>query len=124
MIAFKANEKLFRAVRDKPKFWKKDGSLSSLAFKTRTEIKEKGTSVFRQDGRTLEESLNSITKILEGSIVSVTYSECQEVDISVEETDPKTFHYELKNAKHTDEYTGLTDLQSQYLADKAIIEKK
>ena len=120
MIPFEDDEKLLRAVRNWPRFWKKDGRLSELAFKTRDT--EKGTSVYRQARRSLDESIKAIT--LEGAIVSVTYKQCIDLKIRVEETSSETHHCDLTDSNLTNGSTALTAVQRQNLADFAVIEKK
>lgn len=122
MIAFKPNEKLLRAVRNKPNFWKKDGRLSPMAFKTRSS--EKGTSVFRQANRSLQDSVKDVSQRLEGAVVSVTYEFCKGLKIDVTETNYDTHHCELTNSEIVKNSTALTSIQCQELSDFAIIEKK
>lgn len=122
MVEFDANEKLLRAVRNKPNFWKKNGKLSPMAFKTRTG--ETGTSVFRQASRSLQQSVEDVAQKLEGAIVSVTCGFCKDLIINIEETNVATHHCELTNANLKDNCTSLTNKQCQDLADFAVIEKK
>lgn len=118
MVPFKLNEKLLRAVR-KDNFLKKDGRLSSVAFRTRP--KETGTSVYRQAGRSLEKSIQDIPKNLKGIMVSVTYQQCVESNIKVTETNFETHHCDLTN-RDDSHSTALTNAQCQNLADYAVIE--
>ena len=122
MVAFEPDEKLLRAVRNWPNFWKKDGRISSAAFKTRTT--ETGTSVFRQAGRNLKECVEDVSKKLEGAVVSVTYDICQKSKIDVIETNPQTYHCELTDSELTEGTTALTKAQLQNLADFSVVEKK
>lgn len=120
MVEFESTEKLLRAVRKHPNFWKKDGRLSPVAFKTRIK-KESGTSVYRQAGRSLDESIQAISKNLEGVVVSVTYKQCIDFSIKVTETDVKTHHCDLTNEDDSIS-TALTNVQCQNLADYAVVE--
>lgn len=122
MVAFDTNEKLLRAVRNKPNFWKKNGKLSPMAFKTRAS--ETGTSVFRQAERSLKQSVDDVSQKLEGAVVSVTYGFCKDLIINVEETNAETYHCELTNGESDTNFTSLTSKQCQELADFAIIEKR
>lgn len=102
---FIAAEKLLRAVRDKPNLWKKDGSLSPTAFRTRET--ENGSSVFRVADRSLEDSVNDVANNLEGAVVSVTCGTCENVDVNVTETNTKTHHCELTDKLLEDDTTAL-----------------
>lgn len=121
MMQFKLDEKLLRGVRDWPKYWKKDGSVSPVAFKTRKT--ETGTSVFRQDTRTVAQSVQCASEKLEGAIISVTYEQCTDLDICVVETNATTYHCELTNKVLQRGITALTNYQCQELASVAVIEK-
>ena len=126
MEPFHNDEKLFRAARPSKFFISKNGQrLSSTAFKNRP--KEAYVSVSRQSDRAIEECVNNMRSIpLEGAIVSVTYSQCQEIQVDVipcpNEKNP--YHCGLINGKENDESSLLTDIQCQNLADMAIIEFK
>lgn len=121
MTKFKINERLLRGVRNWPNLWKKDGSVSPVAFRTRKT--ETGTSVYRQGARTIAQSVQNTAANLEGAIVSVTYDQCVNADIRVTETNETTYHCELTNSLVANGVTALTNYQCQVLADAAVIEK-
>ncbi len=124
MSSFSENEKLYRAVRPLEHFWTKDGTrLSSAAFRTRKG--ESYLSVDRQDGRANDECIKAMRKKLEGAIVSVTYEQCTSSQIKIE-PHPSThnpWHCGLVNGLDENN-PRLSKLQSQNLADYALIEYK
>ncbi len=73
------NEKLYRAVRPWNAFWKKDGTLSSAAFKDKN-----GLSVERGDDDSEDYMLHYVLNFgFEGKVVSVTVEECKNVEAVV-----------------------------------------
>lgn len=126
MELFHNDEKMFRAARPSKFFISKNGQrLSSIAFKNRP--KEAYVSVSRQGNRTTESCINNIRDIpLEGAIVSVTYSQCQEIQVGVipHPNEKNPYHCGLINGEENVESSLLTDIQCQNLADVAIIEFK
>ena len=63
---FKDDEQLYRAVIPKEMFIKKDGSLTSAAFKA-----TEGCSVDRGNYRNDEEAVSFIKRTLKGSVYSI-----------------------------------------------------
>ncbi len=126
MKQFRDDEKLFRAARPSKFFISKNGQrLSSVAFKNRP--KEEYVSVTRQSDRTVEECVSCIRNIpLEGAIVSVTYLQCQEIQVEVipYPSEKNPYHCGLINGEENAESSLLTDIQCQDLADAAVIEFK
>lgn len=128
MEQFQDNEKLFRAVRPPKKsrfYWSKDGKrISSLAFKNRPG--ESYVSVVRQADRESEDCIKIIQSFLEGSVVSVTYSQCCDSQIKViaKPTNDNKYHCGLINGEINAESSLLTDIQCQNLADMAVFEFK
>ena len=126
MEQFYNDEKLFRAARPSKFFISKNGQrLSPTAFKNRP--KEAYVSVSRQSDRDIEDCVKSIRSIpLEGAIVSVTYSQCKEIQVAVAShpSENNPYHCGLINGKEDVESSLLTDIQCQNLADMAIIEFK
>ena len=117
---FKEDELLLRAVypiSQRPKFWRKDGTLSSAALKD-----PKGLSVDRTYNRSLEEAINYIKQNLKGNIVSIPYIECLKVKAEVLYL-PSThnpFHSEIHGSQNQIE---LSDIQALLLAQTATIQK-
>lgn len=107
MAQFKINERLLRGVCDWPNLWKKDGSVSPVAFRTRKT--ETGTSVYRKGARTVAQSVQNTAANLEGAIVSVAYEQCVRADIRVTETDETTYHCVLINSLVANGVTALTN---------------
>jgi hypothetical protein len=128
MEGFKNNEKLYRAVKPPHKnklFWTKDGKrITPLAFKNRPH--EEYVSVNRQADRLDTECIQEMKKKLEGSIVSVTYSECRKSEINVipKPSSNNIYHCGLFNGEADAQNSLLTDIQCQNLADMAIFEYK
>lgn len=128
MKEFQDNEKLFRAVRPPKKnsfYWSKDGKrISSLAFRNRPG--EDYVSVIRQADRKTEDCITSIRSFLEGSIVSVTYSQCcnSQIKVITKPTNDNKYHCGLINGETDAPNTLLTDIQCQNLADWASFEFK
>lgn len=126
MEGFKENEKLYRAIRPPRKnklFWTKDGKrITPLAFKNRPG--EEYVSVSRQAGRLDIDCIQDMKKKLEGSIVSVKYSECCESKIKVipKSSPGNRYHCGLFNDEADAQNSLLTDIQCQNLADMAIFE--
>ena len=78
---FRDDERLFRAVRPGNMYWKEDHTVSSAAFKT---PEKDGLSTDRDGGRSTEECVRRISEKLKGGVVSVSYSQCREVEAAVE----------------------------------------
>lgn len=119
---FSEQEKLYRAVYPatyKEMFWKKNGKVSSAAFKDK-----KGLSVERGYGRSDEAVIADMRNFFCGSnIVSVTVKECRDVSAVVKylPTERSRYHSEIHSS---DQKKLLTESQAKYLANKAVIKYK
>ena len=90
-MMFIDDERLFRAVQPKDMFWKKDGKISSAAFKD-----SNGLSCDRDMGRISVSScvcslLNFIQR--DNTVVSVNYGECTDINALVK-------HDPVENNEH------------------------
>ncbi len=115
---FNNSELLLRAVYPvdrRPKFWKKNGNLSSAALKD-----SNGLSVDRTGNRTLVDSLAFIRQNLTGNIVSIPYVLCLKVKASVFYLPSKNnpYHSEIHGSMNQKE---LSDTQAIILAHSATI---
>ena len=115
---FSDKEKLYRAVMPAtrfPNFWKKNGKVSSAAFK-----KKDGLSVERGNFRADKDIINEMKQFFTGSIVSVSVKECKDVDAVIKylPTERSNYHSEIHR---NSEIKPLTESQAKHLADKAII---
>lgn len=118
---FEDSEKLYRAVYPKtrmPMFWKKNGKISSAAFK-----KNDGLSVERGNYRKDEEVISDIKRFFQGNVISVTVGQCRSVDavVKYKPTERSEYHSEIHSS---DTEVRLTDAQARELSEKAIIEYK
>lgn len=116
------NEKLFRAVRPAPMFWKSNGTLSSAAFIDR----RGGLSVDRAKNRPPSEAVAFMkNQGFEGTVVSVTVANCTSAEVhahlveapSKARNDP--FHCEIHGST---EHFRLQKSQASALASCANIE--
>ncbi|OUN38300.1 hypothetical protein [Massilimicrobiota sp. An80] len=123
-IDFDNCEKLYRGVKRKPKFIKKDKTISRHCF-TYTGNGSNGCSVFRQMNRdnndAVKDALDKLGKYAD-FMVSITYGSCSNADIYVEHTPSKgsEFHSELFQNKEKEK---LNDEQLDYLAINCEIEE-
>ncbi len=69
--SFEPDELLFRSIPSQPSFWKDSGELSSAAFKD-----DRGASVDRQGGRTIDEAATVLRNKKHGRVVYVSVSNC------------------------------------------------
>ena len=118
---FPENEKLYRAVfpeTQRPLFWKKNGKVSSAAFKDKN-----GLSVERGNFRSDENVIQDMKTYFSGSIISVTVEQCAEVNAVVKylPSSRSKYHSEIHSSN---EKILLTDRQAKHLANSAIIEYK
>lgn len=118
---FSDSEKLYRAVFPAtcfPNFWKKNGKVSSAAFK-----KKGGLSVERGNFRSDKNVIEEMRKFFSGNIISVTARQCRDVHAVVKylPTNRSIYHSEIHSS---DEKMLLTEHQAKYLADSAVIEYK
>ena len=116
---FSDDEKLYRAVYPASQysyFWKKNGKISSAAFKKRD-----GLSVERGNFRLDNEVIEDMRKFFSVNIVSVTVKQCRDISAVVKylPTERSKYHSEIHSS---DERMLLTESQAKYLADSAIIE--
>ena len=112
---FENDEKLYRAVLPKPIFWRKDGKVSSAAFKDKN-----GLSVERGNNRKDMEVVNNMKKSFFGDFVYVTVGSCKECNSIVKyfPSSRSIYHSEI----HRNENIKLlTQSQAKYLADNAIV---
>lgn len=118
---FSEKEKLYRAVfpaTKYPIFWKKNGKVSSAAFK-----KKDGLSVERGNFRLDKDVIEDMQKFFSGNIISVTVGQCREINAIVKylPTERSKYHSEIHSSNET---ILLTDRQAKYLADLSVIEYK
>lgn len=118
---FTEKEKLYRAVFPetlRPLFWKKNGRVSSAAFKDKN-----GLSVERGNFRLDKDVIQDMKEYFTGSIISVTVGQCREVNAVVKylPSARSKYHSEIHSSS---EKMLLTDRQAKYLADISIIEHK
>lgn len=117
---FKDDERLLRAVRPNDKrfkFWKDNGKLSSAAFKDK-----KGLSVDRTYDRSMAESIIFIKQNLSGNIVSVSVSDCNEIETCLKylPSEYNKYHSEIHGSENE---IILSDIQAFQLARKARLEE-
>lgn len=115
-IQFENDEKLYRAILPLEPFVKKDGSISSAAFKDRN-----GLSVDRQMHRFNHEAVEFIKNMKSGSIVSITVGICRNENILCVycPVEDNKYHSEL----HKDENKkALTSAQAKHLSQLCVIE--
>jgi len=112
-MEFEKTERFYRAVLPGGEYWKEDRSLSSAAFKDK-----KGLSTDRQMGRAHKECIAFISRRLRGSIVSVSYENCQEIEALVK-YDPVTENIFHTVIIHSAESPCLTKAQARNLAKLA-----
>ena len=117
---FRDDERLFRAVRPGNMYWKEDHTVSSAAFKT---PEKDGLSTDRDSGRSTEECVRRISEKLKGGVVSVSYSQCREVEAAVEyaPVEGNEFHSLIKREG---EKTELSNGQAKFLAKNCRIDKE
>ena len=113
---FEEKEKLYRAVLPRFIYDKKDGHISSAAFKD-----SKGLSVDRGYYRADSVVIGAMRKKLRGSIVSVTVGQCHEINAIVKYCPSQTndYHSEIHGGK---DRIVLSDSQSKHLADMVKME--
>lgn len=121
MTFFSDSEKLYRAVFPAtrfPNFWKKNGKVSSAAFKKRD-----GLSVERGNFQTDKDVIEEMRRFFSGNLISVTVRQCKYVNAVVKylPTDRSIYHSEIHSS---DDNVLLTERQAKYLADLAVIEYK
>lgn len=111
---FEDEEKLYRAVIPKDMYIKKDGSLTSAAFKATD-----GCSVDRGNYRNDNDAVSFMRKTLEGSVYSILVKTCRERDIYIkyEPTDGNPFHSGLYKDLSL---SKMTPGQCKYLAQSAV----
>lgn len=116
---FREDERLFRAVRPGPMYWKDACTVSSAAFKTK---EEDGLSTDRDGGRTVEECVKRLSDNLSGGVVSVDCSQCREADVMVKyaPVEYNEFHTLLRR---NEENAELTKSQARALAKLCRIDK-
>lgn len=114
---FKECELLLRAVypeNKKPDFWK-NGRLSSAALKDK-----RGLSVTRTYDRALVDSINWMKQNFQGSIISISVSDCCLVKASIKYRPSKSNKYHSEIHKNETE-VELSDEQALVLSRKAKI---
>lgn len=116
---FTVDEKLYRAVYPpsyREMYWKKDGTLSSAAFKD-----QRGLSVERGHFRKDDDVIKEMQKFFTGCIVSFTVQNCEDVDAVVKymPTARSKYHSEVHGSK---EKILLSPSQCRRLAQVAKIE--
>lgn len=116
------NEKLFRAVRPAPMFWKSNGTLSSAAFIDR----RGGVSVDRAKNRPPSEAVAFMkNQGFEGTVVSVTVANCTSSEVHAHLVEAplsdNPFHCEIHGST---ERFRLQKSQASALASCANIEGK
>lgn len=123
-VDFKNTEKLYRGVKRKPKFIKRDNTITRNCFKY-TGKNSNGCSFFRQMDRENDDAVKDCLEQLKGVIdftVSITYNSCMDANIYVEHTPSHNskYHSELFQNKEKDK---LNDDQLDFLASNCKIEK-
>lgn len=116
---YEDDEKLYRAVRPAPVYWKDDGTLSSAAFKDKN-----GLSTDRERGRKKSDCISFMqSRKFEGSIVSVCAKMCKEVNafLNYLPQDDNPYHTQIQN---TETALVLTPRQAKLLAHNATMEYK
>ncbi len=113
---FPDNEKLYRAVWPASMFWKRDGRVSSAAFKDK-----KGLSVERGDFRPDYQVVDDMKKIFSGVIISVSAGQCREVRAVLKylPSQRSRYHSEIHGGNDS---VRLSNSQAKYLADLAVLE--
>ena len=110
---FLPEENLYRAVYppdQKEMFWKKDGTISSVAF-----ADSRGLSVDRGNHRSDSEAIADMLSRLNGCIVSVTVGDCLDADAFVRylPSAKNIYHSEIHGNQET---VLLNKSQRRYLA--------
>lgn len=124
-VDFENSEKLYRGVKRKPKFIKRDRTITRNCF-TYTGRGSSGCSFFRQMNRANDEAIEDSLNQMENNadfMVSVAYGVCTDANIYVEHTPSSKsyFHTELFQNKEKEK---LNDEQLDFLASNCIIEEK
>ena len=112
-MVFSADERLYRAIRPIDIFWKKEGKISSAAFKD-----SQGLSCDRDMGRIdVSSCVCSLLKFLQRdeTVVSISYRECIDVNATLEyePIDGNEYHSLILN---NHEKRQLTDSQAKKLS--------
>lgn len=112
MISLKAENNVFRALRPKMEFECSDGSISPSAFKDK-----KGLSVEIDLDRNDLQVISSMHKYLEGNILKIKVSVCEECDVEIFKDDsPNKYHRLLLNKYRSENDKQLTTEQCIALA--------
>lgn len=121
--SFYLKEKLYRAVRPIDMFVKDNGTITSAVFLDSDD--KSGLSVDKQSSRTNQDSINFISNMREGWIVSVTVEDCEDknIEYSYVPLENNQYHSELSKDRCNNNFT-LTKGQRKHLARKCIIELK
>jgi hypothetical protein len=122
-VDFQECEKLYRGIKRKPKFIKRDNTITRNAF-TYTGKASNGCSVSRQKDRSNNEAIKHTLNWLgeyADEVVSIKYKLCHEGEIYVVSTPSLSnkYHEELFQDKEKEK---LNDEQLDFLAENCILE--